>query len=445
MRTPCSLGAIAIAGLSMASPAMAQNAARVPIGHAAIDKAADAVEPQVIAWRRQIHQHPELAFQEVKTAALISGALKKMGYQVRTGVAGTGVVATLTGGRPGGGVALRADMDGLPVKEETGLPFASTDTGSWEGKTVPVMHACGHDAHVAVLLGTAKILADMKADLPGSVTLIFQPGEETGWGKDRDGAARMIAHGALKMAPVDAVFGLHAGSDLHVGEAATRPGPYQASYDTVNIVVQGRQTHGSAPWTGVDSVVGAAQVVTALQTVVSRQINATQFPLVFTIGSIHGGERAGIIPDSVSMEGAISTYDEGLRDQAFARIKSTAEAAAGTVGATAKVELVKGYPVNVNDPALYEWGKGPLGAVFGDGLKLADRRTGSEDFSWFGREVPSLFLHFGVTTPGADIATVARNHSPKFIVDETGLKYGVRALTTLAVDYLQQHPKPTAQ
>jgi amidohydrolase len=440
MRGLSSFLAIAACTLAMATPAAAQD-----VSHARIDRSADAVEAQVIAWRRQIHQHPELAFQEVKTAALIAGALRKMGYQVRTGVAGTGIVATLTGGRPGGGVALRADMDGLPVKEETGLPFASTDTGVWEGKTVPVMHACGHDTHVAVLLGAAKILSDMKADLPGSVTLLFQPGEETGWGKERDGAARMIAEGALKAAPVDAVFGLHAGSDLYVGEAATRPGPYQASYDTVNIVVQGRQTHGSAPWTGVDPVVGAAQVVTALQTVVSRQINATQYPLVFTIGSIHGGDRAGIIPDSVAMEGAISTYDEGLRDLAFAKIKATAEAAAATVGATAKVELVKGYPVNINDAALYEWGKTSLAAVFGSGLKLADRRTGSEDFSWFGREVPGLFLHFGITRPGTDITTVARNHSPKFLVDEDGLKYGVKALTYLTVDYLSQHSKPAAQ
>ena len=436
MRLSPSLLAAAAMFVSPLGQARAQE-----ITHERIDGAADAVEQDVIGWRRQIHQHPEFAFQEVKTSALVAATLRKMGYQVRTGVAGTGVVATLKGGKPGGGVALRADMDGLPVKEDTGLPFASTDTGVWEGKTVPVMHACGHDTHVAMLLGAAKILAEMKADLPGSITLIFQPAEETGWGKERDGAARMVAEGALKQAPVDAIFGLHVTSSMHVGEASTRAGPYEASYDTVNIKVQGRQTHGSSPWTGVDSVVAAAEVVTSLQTVVSRQINTTQIPLVFTIGSIHGGERAGIIPDSVSMEGAISTYDDGLRDTAFARIKSTAEAAAATMGATASVELVKGYPVNSNDPALYAWAQGPLDAVFGKNMKVSPLLLGSEDFSWFSQEVPGLFVHIGVSPPGADLATAPKNHSPKFLVDEDALKYGVKALSYLAVDYLIQHGK----
>lgn len=440
MRCSSSLLALAAIGIATAGPAAAQT-----ISHARIDQAADAGQAQVIAWRRQIHQHPELAFQEVKTAALVASALKKMGYQVRTGVAGTGVVATLKGGRPGGGVALRADMDGLPVKEETGLPFASTDTGVWEGKTVPVMHACGHDAHVAILLGTAQILASMRQDIPGSVTLIFQPAEETGWGEDRDGAARMIAEGALDAAPVGAIFGLHVSAMMHVGEMWVRPGPIQASYDTVNITVQGRQTHGSSPWTGIDPVVGAAQVVTALQTVVSRQVNTTQYPLVFTIGSIHGGERAGIIPDQVKMEGAISTYDEALRDNAFEHIRTTAQAAAATVGASAQVELVKGYPVNVNDAPLYDWAKGPLSSLFGDGFKYAPLSTGSEDFSWFSRRVPGVFFHMGVVAPDDDVTKVARNHSPLFRIDEKALNYGVRALSYLALDYLAQHGETPAQ
>ncbi|MPT48538.1 MAG: amidohydrolase [Sphingobium sp.] len=437
-KSACVAMAIAMAG--SIAPVHAQTDMQ-----ARIDSAADKAEKDVIGWRRQIHQHPELAFQEVRTSALVASVLRKLGYTVRTGVADTGVVATLKGGRPGkGGVALRADMDGLPIKEQTGLPFASTDMGVWEGKEVPVMHGCGHDAHVAILLGVAKVLASMQADLPGSVTLIFQPAEETGWGEDRDGAARMIAEGALTMAPVDAIFGLHVSSRLHVGEMMARPGPLQASYDTVNITVQGRQTHGSSPWTGIDPIVGAGAVVTALQTVISRRINTTEYPLVFTIGSIHGGERAGIIPDEVKMEGAISTYNEALRDEAFSYIKSTAEAAAATVGATARVELVKGYPVNANDPALYEWAKGPLGSVFGaDNVKLAPLGTGSEDFAWFAKKVPGVFFHMGVASPDADLETIPKNHSPLFMVDENALKYGVRALSGLAVEYLNQHQDGT--
>jgi amidohydrolase len=429
--------------LALAASLLAVTTAHAADFHGQIDGAAKAANDQVIGWRRAIHQHPELAFQEKRTAALVARELKALGYQVRTGVADTGVVAVLKGGKPGGSVALRADMDALPVKEPSGLAFASTDTGTWDGKTVPVMHACGHDAHTAILLGVATVLAKMRAELPGTVTLLFQPGEETGWDKSRDGAARMLAEGAFDMAHPTAVFGLHVASTYNVGQMAYRGGPIQASYDTVNIEVHGKQTHGSAPWTGTDAVVGAATVVTSLQTVVSRQLNTLSTPTVFTIGSIHGGERAGIIPENVRMEGAISTFSEQMRQQAFDTIRRTAEAAAATVGAQARVELAEGYPVNVNNPELSAWAKAPLDAVFGEQgvITMPVPSTGSEDFSYYAQAVPGVFFYLGVTTQGTDASQAPRGHSPNFNLDESALQYGVRALSYLATDYLPSQPK----
>jgi amidohydrolase len=424
------------AALALALTAAAAQAGAQDL-HAQVDAGAQAVNEQVIAWRRDIHQHPELAFQERRTSALVAKVLKNLGYEVHTGLADTGVVAVLRGGKPGGSVALRADMDALPIKEPAGLSFVSTATATWEGKTVPVMHACGHDAHTAILLGVATVLARMKDQLAGTVTLVFQPGEETGWDKSRDGAARMLADGAFEFAHPTAVFGLHLASTYNVGQMAYRSGVLQASYDTVNIDVQGRQTHGSAPWTGVDSVVAAANVVTSLQSVVSRQLNTLATPTVFTIGSIHGGERAGIIPANVKMEGAISTFSEDMRQLAFERIKHTAEAAAETAGARAVVELAPGYPVNVNHPELSQWAKAPLGAVFGQGvIEMPVPSTGSEDFSYFSQAVPGVFFYLGVTTPGVDASKAPRGHSPDFKVDESALQFGVRALAYLATDYL---------
>lgn len=430
---------IALGALALASVG---GGARAQVTHAELDAAADDVEAQVIAWRRDIHQHPELAFQERRTAALVAQELTALGFEVRTGVADTGVVAVLRGGRPGSSVALRADMDALPIKEETGLPFASTETGVWEGRTVPLMHACGHDAHTAMLLGVARVLAAYRAELPGVVTLIFQPAEETGWDEARDGAARMLKEGAFAEHP-QAVFGLHVNPGIAVGQTRTRPGPLQASYDTVNITVRGRQTHGSSPWTGVDSVVATGQVITALQTVVSRQVNTVASPVVFTIGSVHGGERAGIIPEQVTMEGAISTFSETLRNQTFEHIRTTAQGAASALGATAEVDLAPGYPVNENNAAMYDWAsQGPLKAVFGDGAGLLEvPSTGSEDFAYFQKAAPGLFFYLGVgdPDPNVDLQNAPRGHSPRFMLDERGLKYGVRALSYLAVDFLNEN------
>ena len=404
----------------------------------AILAAAAAVEAQVIAWRRDIHHHPELGHREFRTAALVADHLKALGFDdVRTGVAHTGVVGVLRGALAGPVVALRADMDALPVTEQVDVPFASKVKSIWNGDTVGVMHACGHDAHVAILMGVAQVLAGLRDRLPGTVKFIFQPSEEMPPEGEDGGAKMMIAEGALANPVPQAIFGLHITSRLPVGVIGYRPGPAMASSDKLKITVHGRQTHGAQPWSGVDPIVTAAQVILGLQTVVSRQVDITREPAVVTIGAIRGGVRENIIPDEVEMRGTIRSFDEGMRDDIHERVTTLSEAIAKGSRAGCTVCITKNYPVTINDPELTEAIVPTLAKVAGPGhLTLVPKTAGAEDFSFFQRIVPGVFFFVGVTPPGIDAATAAPNHSPRFFVDENALVVGVRALAQVAVDYL---------
>ena len=403
-----------------------------------IDAAAAAVEARVIAWRRDLHQHPELGNREFRTAGLVAEHLRSLGLdEVRTGVAHTGVVGLLKGGLPGPVVALRADMAALPVAEEVDLPFASKVRAEWNGDLVGVMHACGHDAHTAILMGVAEVLAGLRAQLRGSVKFLFQPAEELPPEGEDGGAKMMIAEGAMDNPSTVAVFGLHVTSRLPLGVIGYRPGPAMASADNLKITIHGRQTHGAMPWFGVDPIVTSAQVILGLQTIVSRQTDLTQEPAVVTIGTIKGGLRENIIPDSVEMRGTIRAFDEGMRDEIHERVTYLAEAIAKGSRAGCTVCIRKNYPVTVNDPALTEAMLPTLRRVAGDAqVQLVPKVMGSEDFSFFQRVVPGLFIFLGVVPPGTATQDAAPNHSPRFFVDERSLVLGVRAMAQLACDHL---------
>lgn len=418
----------------------------VPVGLSAIepadiDRRAAEIAPDVVAWRHHLHEHPELSDQEEQTAAYVATHLRRLGFEVQTGVAGHGVVALLRGARPGPVVALRADMDGLPVTEQTGLPYASTVRADYNGSEVGVMHACGHDAHVAILLGAAEVLAGLREELPGTVKFIFQPAEEGAWPAATWGAKRMIEEGVLERPAVDAIFGLHVWSSLASGVIAVRPGPVMASSDFLRITVTGKQTHAAAPWAGVDPITVSAQIILGVQTVASRQVRILGTPSIVSIGTIDGGERNNIIPDQVVMTGTIRTFDPEVRAAYHEKVTRTAERIAEASGATAEVYIGAdtGYAATVNDPALTECMLPVLRRVGGEsGLVTADLTTGSEDFSFFQERVPGLFFFLGVTPPGQNPDTAPSNHSPRFLVDDAALTTGVRAMVSLAVDYLER-------
>jgi amidohydrolase len=398
-----------------------------------------AIEQRVIAWRRDLHQHPELGNREFRTAALVAEHLQRLGFdEVRTGVAHTGVVGLLKGGRPGRVVALRADMDALPVVEQTGEPFASTQRAKWNGEDVGVMHACGHDCHVAILMGVAEILAQLRDRLPGAVKFIFQPAEEMPPQGEEGGARLMIKEGALENPSPQAIFGLHVTSRLNAGTIGYRPGATMASSDRFSITVQGKQTHGAAPWLGVDPVVTSAQIVLGLQTLVARTMDITREPAVVTVGMIRGGVRENIIPDQVEMKGTIRSFDEGMRTDLHDRVRTVADFVARGSRATCEVCMEKGYDVTYNDPALTQAVVPTLQSVAGPAnVKLVDKVTGAEDFSFFQKVVPGVFYFVGVTPPDIDPAKAYSNHSPKFIVDESALALGVRSLAQVACDWLE--------
>ncbi len=403
-----------------------------------ISAAALRIEEKVIAWRRDIHQNPELSYHETRTAALVAGHLAALGYEVTTGVGETGVVGVLKGGKPGPVVALRADMDALPVEERVDLPFASKVKTMWHGQMTGVMHACGHDAHVAILMGAAEILAEYRAELPGTVKLLFQPNEEGFEGRP-SGAQAMVDQGALTNPTPSAVFGLHVTSALSSGVIALRPGGLMASADRLRISVHGRQTHGSSPWRGIDPVVTSAQIILALQTIITRQIDSTVSPAVLSISTIHGGVRSNILPDDVTMEGTLRAHDEGLRADIKRRITKTASAIAEAGGATAEVEIGEGVPVTYNDPALTQWGTRSLGHGVGeDRVKEIRPVMGAEDFSILANVVPGMFFFLGITPPDEDAREAPANHSPLFHIHEPALKYGVRSMAYLAIDYLRR-------
>jgi amidohydrolase len=403
-----------------------------------IDQAAAAVEERVVAWRRDFHQHPELGNRETRTAAIVAEHLKSLNFdEVRTGVAHTGVIGVLKGKLPGKVVALRADMDALPVTEEVDVPFASKARTIWNGEEVGVMHACGHDCHTAILMGVASVLAGLRKQLRGTVKFIFQPAEEMPPRGETGGAKMMIQEGALQNPAPQAIFGLHVTSRQNVGTIGYRPGPTMASSDRFSITVHGRQTHGAAPWLGVDPIVTSAQVVLGLQTVVSRGVDIAREPAVVTVGMIKGGVRENIIPDNVEMRGTIRTFDEGMRDDVHERVTTLAESIARGSRAGCTVCIEKNYPVTVNDPALTAQMLPTLQRVAGaDKVQHVPKVTGSEDFSYFQQLVPGLFFFVGVTRPDLDPAKAPANHSPRFHVDEGALLLGVRALANVACDYL---------
>jgi amidohydrolase len=405
----------------------------------AIDSAAQALEAQVIAWRRDMHAHPELGNREFRTAGIVAEHLRRLGFdEVRTGVAHTGVVGLLEGGQPGPVVALRADMDALPVTEEVDLPFASKVRTEWNGEQVGVMHACGHDAHVAILMGVAEVLSGLRAQLRGTVKFIFQPAEELPPEGEDGGAKLMVEQGAMDNPRPAAVFGLHVTSRLPVGVIGYRPGPAMASADTLRITIQGRQTHGAMPWYGVDPIVTSAQVVLGLQTIVSRETDLTHEPAVVTIGAIKGGVRENIIPDSVEMRGTIRAFNEDMRDEIHERVTYLAEAISRGARAQCTVCIRKNYPVTANDPALTERMLPTLRRVAGpEHTVLVPKVMGSEDFSFFQRVSPGLFFFIGVTPETVELGKSAPNHSPRFFIDERCLLLGVRALAQVACDYLE--------
>jgi amidohydrolase len=392
--------------------------------------------PQVVAWRRDIHEHPELSNQEVRTGKLVADALRKMGIEVREGVAHTGVVGVLRGGKPGPVVALRADMDALPVTEEVDLPFRSKVRTTFNGQDVGVMHACGHDAHTAMLLGAAEVLSGMRAQIAGTVKFIFQPAEEGSAGPStaRSGAALMIDEGVMENPKVNAVFGIHVWPD-EAGTLSYKAGGAMAAGDGLLITVHGRQTHGAQPWRGVDPVVVSAQIVNALQAITARQTDITAAPAVVTVATIHGGVRGNIIPDSVVMTGTIRTFDAAMRKDVHLRIKRTAELVAQASGATADVVIGLGSEIVYNDPALTERMAPTIRRS-----SLSFRSNGiwmaSEDFSLFQKVVPGVFYFLGVNKAGVKAEDAPANHSTRFFVNEDALPTGVKAYASLALDYL---------
>ncbi|WP_395672447.1 amidohydrolase [Phenylobacterium sp.] len=418
----------ASAALLVANPALAQGAG--PYDAAVFEKART-LQPKVVAWRRDVHQNPELGNREFRTSKLVAEHLKKLGFEVRTGVAKTGVVGVLKGGKPGGVVALRADMDGLPVEERTGLPFASKAKGEYNGQTVSVMHACGHDAHVAILMGAAELLASMRADIPGTVVVLFQPAEEGAPAGEEGGASVMIREGALKNPAPTAIFGLHV-KPGPVGELAWRPGPMMAASDRFEVALKGKQTHGAMPWEGIDMASMTADVITAFNQIAARQVNVAKFPTVLTIGMIQGGMRHNIIPEDLQMAGTLRTFDTGMRKDVMARMAKATASIADRYGAEATLTWSgTPNPVTTNDRPLTERMKPTLmRAAPGKARDDLDYITGAEDFSYYQQQIPGLFYDLAAGNPPGV------NHSPFFTIDEAALEVGVRAQALLALDYL---------
>jgi amidohydrolase len=393
----------------------------------------------VVAWRRDIHQHPELGNREFRTAELIAKHLQSLGIEVQTGVAHTGVVGLLKGGKPGPVVALRADMDALPVTERADLPFKSQAKATFNGQEVGVMHACGHDTHVAILMGVAEVLSSVKKDLKGSVKFIFQPAEEGPPAGEEGGAELMVKQGVLDNPKVDAIFGLHINSQTEVGKIKYRPGGTMAAVDWLSIKVKGKQTHGAYPWSGVDPIVTASQIVMGLQTIVSRNLDLTTAPAVVTIGAINGGIRQNIIPEEVNMIGTIRTLDEDMHQKVHRRIKEVATNIAESAGATADVDINVLYPITYNDPALTAQMVGTLEEVAGkENVVLTPAVTGAEDFSFFQQKVPGLFIFLGGMPKGKSPLEAAPHHTPDFYIDEGGFTLGVRTMSRLTVDYMEK-------
>ena len=396
-------------------------------------------EAEIIELRHWFHQNAELSNREFKTAEKISEALIKIGLEPKTGIAKTGVVAVLKGGKPGSVVALRADIDGLPVKERADLPWKSNMVGEYNGEKVPVMHACGHDTHTAMLLGVAKILYTIKDDIPGSIKFIFQPAEEGAPAGEEGGAELMVKEGVLKNPEVAAIFGLHIWSQFPAGNVYLRPKGIMAAVNEFRIDLEGVQTHGSTPWTGIDPIVTAAQIVNNIQTIVSRSLPLTEAGAVVTIGSIHGGVRSNIIPESLYMLGTIRTLDEAMKATVLRRLEEIVYNTAKANNAKAKITYQVSYPITYNDPGLYENMLPSLKRINGpENVHFMNAITGAEDFSFFQKEVPGLYFFIGGAQKGTDPKKAAPHHTPDFYVDDSAMLTGVKSMTTLALDYLSK-------
>jgi amidohydrolase len=409
-----------------------------------INQSADKIEQKVISWRRDIHEHPELGNNEIRTADIISKHLQSLGIEIKTGVAHTGVVGILKGGKPGPVVALRADMDALPVVERTPVPFASKVRTQYNGHEVGVMHACGHDSHVAMLMGVAEILASLKAELKGTVKFIFQPAEEGVSQGEEGGAEMMVKEGVMENPKVDVIFGLHINSQTETGKITYRPGATMAGVNDMRIIVKGRSAHGASPWSSVDPIVVSAEIINNLQTIVSRNLNITENAGVVTIGSIQGGNRSNIIPEQVELLGtirALSIEDEKLL---IDRIRVVATKTAESAGAVAEVTIPYSshYPITFNDPLLTEKMLPSLQRTAGaQHVQLRPAVTGAEDFSFYQQKAPGLFIFLGGMPIGKDPKTAPSHHTPDFFIDESSFKLGVKAMANLAVDYLDMATK----
>ena len=397
-------------------------------------------ENEVIELRHWFHENAELSNREFKTAKRIEQELIKIGLNPQTGIAKTGVVAVLKGGKPGPVVALRADIDGLPVKERADLPWASKMTGIYNGEKVPVMHACGHDTHTAILLGVAKVLYEIKDQIPGSVKFIFQPAEEGAPAGEEGGAELMVKEGVLENPKVDAIFGLHIWSQISAGQVHVRPQGIMAAVDEFRIDLEGVQTHGSTPWTGIDPIVTASQIVNSLQTIVSRNMPLTKAAAVVTIGSIHGGVRSNIIPESLYMLGTIRTLDAQMRKTVLKRLEEIVYSISKANNAKAKITYMVSYPITYNDTDLYNKMLPTLKRVNGEeNVNFMDAITGAEDFSFFQEKVPGMYFFIGGAKKGTDPNLAAPHHTPDFYVDDSAMVTGLKSMTSLTLDYLHNN------
>lgn len=422
---------VLLATLIASSTAFSQSALKTQI-----NTKAESIEKKVIEWRRDFHQNPELGNQEVRTAKIVADHLRSLGIEVQEKVGVTGVVGVLKGGKPGPVVALRADMDGLPVYERVDVPFKSKVETTYNGQKTGVMHACGHDTHVAILMGVAEVLSSMKNELSGTVKFIFQPAEEGVYDQTVFGANLMVKEGVLENPKVDAIFGLHINSQTEVGKIRYRPGATMAAVDQLYIKLKGKQTHGAAPWSGIDPIVTASQIVMGLQTIVSRNVNITENPAIVTVGAIHGGIRQNIISENLDMIGTIRTFGTDQRNLVHRRITEISTNIAESAGAKADVKIETGYPVTYNDPALTDKMIPTLESLAGkENVILSPVQTGAEDFSFFQEKVPGLFIFLGGMPRGKNPLEAASHHTPDFYIDESGFTLGVKSLAHLTVDY----------
>ncbi|WP_426095686.1 amidohydrolase [Flavobacterium sp. DSR2-3-3] len=409
---------------------------------ATVAQKAASLESKVISWRRDFHQNPELGNREFKTSEKIATHLRSLGIEVQTGVAKTGVVGILKGGKPGPVVALRADMDALPVKERVNIPFASKSMGEYNGQEVGVMHACGHDSHVAMLMGTAEILASIKSELKGTVKFIFQPAEEGAPEGEEGGAALMVKEGVLENPKVDVIFGLHISAQTEVGKINYRPKGAMASSDWFKIKIKGKQSHGASPWQSVDPIVTASQIILGLQTIVSRNVNLTESAAVVSVGKVTAGVRSNIIPEELEMAGTIRTLDKKVQEMIHNRVKQITTSIAESAGATAEVSITKQTLITYNDPILTEKMVPTLEAVAGkNNVVLTPAATGAEDFSYYQDKIPGLFFFLGGMPKGKNPTETASHHTPDFYIDESGFVLGMKAMSNLTLDYMEMNAK----